>query len=319
MRHPKRSAGPIDGLRGEKGGISVEASLAMPLFLLLVLFLVCVVKLSAVQMALQSAVSQTVRQAAATMYAAYLAADAADSDNEAVNMPMADWPDAAAEIAGWLPEPAGSVISAAMKGDWGPARDLAATELGREAIEPLIRRFADAAELEPERVRLSRLSLPDLNDRRDAYLRLEVSYEFPIKVPFLNRPIVLKEAAAERVWVSDPQPAAYGGGQEDGQSAPLQIVSIEPNPLRPGRKARVVARTEPGGQVSLEVNYKSGRSKAKNLGDAAANADGLVEWTWHVSGNTTPGVWELTVKNAAGASVSMHFVVAKSGTAPDNG
>lgn len=320
MRRRKRLAGHTECRRrsNEQGSIVVEAALVMPLVILVLLVFVVLIRLCAVQMALHSAASQTARQIAAHIHPANLAWEQAIASNPLplpTSMQLSSWSEIAAEAAEWLPAPAGGLVSSALRGDFHPLQNMAATEIGRTVVDPLIREFADKAIIDPERVKLQLLTLPDLQKNNEPYLAIEVEYDFPLKLPFYGKPIVLKEQAAERVWISDAAPGRYGmeSGAED--VIPLQIVSIEPTPLRPGRKATVIVKTSPGAAVSLGVMYKSGSSKAKHLGVAAADANGFVQWTWHVSGNTTPGVWQLTASEAANLNnqVSMHFVVEKSG------
>ncbi|WP_336788227.1 TadE/TadG family type IV pilus assembly protein [Paenibacillus sp. MMO-177] len=316
MKPFKRLAGLIRRrvkARGsENGSMVLEAALVMPLLLMVLLLFLMMIRLCAVQMALQSAASQTVRQIATHIRPADLTFQKASSsipDLGSIGLPLPDWGGAMAkDAAGWLPAPADALASAVLEGSWQPVADAAATELGRGAVEPLLRQFADEAVLEKERLSLARLSLPDLKEKRQPYLTIEAEYEFPLSLPFLNRKIVLREQASERVWVSDAAPAKENAA---GDATSIQIVSIQPVPLRPGNKATVIALTSPGASASLTVNYKSGTSTAKHLGSATADANGYVRWTWLVSGNTTPGTWELTATSASGDAVSMHFNVTK--------
>lgn len=315
MKRHKRLVGLIkrQSKDGEQGSIVLEAALVMPLLLIVLLLFIVMIRLSAVQMALQSTASQTVRQIAANIHPVDLAFQQVSAhipDFEPENMPMSNWTGIAATAAEWLPDPTGAVASAVLSGDWQPFVDVASTELGRFAVEPLLQQFADEAVIEKERVKLSRLTLPDLKDKQEPYLMIEAEYEFPLKIPFLKKRILLREQASERVWVSDAVPSQASGG-EGAETIPLQIVSIEPTPLFRGNKATVVARTSPGASLSLEVMYKSGQSQAKHLGKAVADENGFVSWTWLVSGNTTPGLWELTAEAASGEKVSMHFNVVK--------
>src|SRR5690606_24183117 len=98
------------------------------------------------------------------------------------------------------------------------------------------------------------------------------------------------------VWMSDAAPAATDDAASEGaDQAPITILAVELSPLRPGMKARVVAASSPHAALNLEVRYKSGTSTAKHLGEAVADENGIVAWEWHVSGNTTPGIWEFVV------------------------
>ncbi|NBD27661.1 TadE/TadG family type IV pilus assembly protein [Paenibacillus glycinis] len=358
MRKRKRSA-PLTGKRsGESGSIALEASLVLPVVLMVILFFICLIKMNAAQMALHGAVSQTVRQAAANIHPIELAVidgssggedqpeselgssgengkdspsvgDGTDSPNGGVQQEADSSPSGAAGTASmrdeplpavrfladkledWLPAPSGPLLAAALKGDWKTIQDTAAATVGRPIIEPMLRREADAAVLDPERVRLSKLSLPDLKNKSDLSLMIEAEYSFRLGFPFTKKTIVLREQAEERVWTPDPVPAPRGDAGADSEHAPIQIVTIEPSPVRPGNKARVVVKTTPGRSLSIQVIYKSGHSVAKHLGDTVTDQEGLAEWTWLVSGNTTPGTWEIVVTASDGVSAARHFVVQK--------
>lgn len=326
MRRRKPLAGPINCTaftafaRERSGSIVLEAAIVMPILLFLLIVFSIMISLCASQMALHTAASQSVRQIAAHIYPVELAQEQLQAAGGAlvpslpVPVPMPEWSEIAADVAEWLPEPAGELVSSALRGDFRPLQNVAATELGKGIIEPYVQQYANPYILKADRVKLRYISLPDLKDKEEPYIAISLEYELPIKVPFLGTKIVLREQAYERVWVSDAEAASYGSeGETDEENAlQLQIVAIEPTPLRPGHKATVVVKTEPGASVSLGVTYKSGDSKAKHLGDATADEQGYVQWTWHVSGNTTPGIWELTVEgNDREGSISQHFAVVK--------
>jgi len=306
-----------------QGSIVIEAALVMPIVIIVLLLFIVLIRLCTLQMALHGAVTQTVKQAAAHIYPAQLAwqelkqhsADDEKEDSESGNrsVKLLPWSESAAKAAEWLPAPADLLVSSALKGDWRPFQNMAATELGRAVVEPLLHGLADEYAIDSEKIRLHALILPDLNKKEEPYLTIAAEYEFPLKLPFTGRSLVLLEQATERVWISDSLPAMYGSEAEQEERVPLQILSIEPTPVRPGRKATVTAQTSPGAVLSLDVMYKSGTSKAKNLGEATADEEGRVVWTWHVSGNTTPGVWLLTASVAGEAehAVSKHFSVEK--------
>ncbi|WP_308635958.1 TadE/TadG family type IV pilus assembly protein [Paenibacillus silvisoli] len=326
MKRRTPSAGHTDRRRGEAGSIVVEAALILPLVLMVIMFFICLIRLNLVQMALQNAVSQTVRQAAAAIRPIDLAlqqtssssAQPVNAGNEqqprtAINAlrQLPGFDAVAGQLEEWLPSPAGPLLAAALQGDWQPVVDAAATEAGRHIVEPLLRHEADKAVLNPAQLRLSKLSLPDLKGRSEVMLQVEAEYEFKLAFPFTKKTLVLKESAAERVWVSDAVPARTDESAQD-KAAPIQIVQLEPSPLNPGHRARVVVRTSPGRSVTIKVLYKSGQSTAKHLGDIVTDSEGYAEWTWLVSGNTTPGIWELIVASGDGASRSArHFVVEK--------
>lgn len=322
MRERLRPARRTDGIFGDQGGITVEASLVMPIFIFAVLFLIAVVRMAAVQMALQDTAVHAVRLAASHMHPAALAAASAsvsadapdDAREKPAAAPLGEIGSIAAEWAGELPSPAGPLLQAVLTGDWDPIADAAAARIGEAVFLPSIRRLAAESMLDPARIRLERLGLPDLTGGEDAYLRLRLAYDFPLAFPFTASSVKLTADAAARAWVSDPVPAGSRSTGSGDEPEGIVILSIEPSPLRPGRKAKVTAAGKPNARMHLEVKYKSGSSRAKNVGEAQADANGMVSWEWHVSGNTTPGTWELTVTSEDGVSVSRHFMVRKQGT-----
>ncbi|WP_219838691.1 hypothetical protein [Paenibacillus sp. R14(2021)] len=327
MKKRRRSAPLTGNKQGESGSIALEAALVLPVVLMVVIFFICMIRLNTVQMALHGAVSQTVKQAAANIHPIDLALQKRHSDDKAdegeeetatdqaqskpVREPLPAVEFVADKLENWLPSPAGPLLSAVLKGDWKPAQDAASTIIGRSIVEPMLRHEADIAVLDPERLHLSKLSLPDLKDGSDPFLSIEAEYAFKLGFPFTKGTIVLKERAAERVWTADKLPAQGSGESADPDHEPIQIVLIEPVPVRPGNKARVVVKTSPGRSLSIKVLYKSGQSVAKNLQDAVTDANGFAEWTWHVSGNTTPGVWELVVTASDGTTAARHFDIRK--------
>jgi len=314
----------VDPHRGEAGSIALEASLVLPVALVVIIFFVFLIQLSAVQMALHGAASQVTRQVAAHIYPIALAVEEASdampkglkSTSPAPLLPgVATVADA---LARWVPEPTGPMLAAAAKGDWKTLSNLAAAEAGRVMLEPLLKRAADPGLLNPEGLRLYKLSLPDLPSNTDPYVRIQAEYVFPIRLPFVNKSIILREQSEERVWLADTVMAPRDGALDDTDQLVMQIVAIEPEPLNPGRKAKLILRTDPGKRVTLSVQYKSGTSKAKHLGEATADEKGYTEWSWHVSGNTTPGIWELEVTSENGKKVGRHFVVQKRQDEPSN-
>jgi hypothetical protein len=72
------------------------------------------------------------------------------------------------------------------------------------------------------------------------------------------------------------------------------VVSVT-SPISHGANATLTAKTTPGAQCTITVNYKSGPSTASGLGAKTADNLGNVSWTWKVGANTTPGTWQIVV------------------------
>ncbi len=330
-----KSPRPDGVARAEEGSILLEAALVMPVLLLFLVLLAAFVQFSAAETALQAAADRAARQTAAHIRPAMLLLqqdgsklpesapiDSKDPGHESPfetvqkvdsspsRPQLPDWRQAAAEAAAYLPDPAGQIAAAVLQGDWKALADMAAEPVGIAVFEPFLRKAAEDTPLEPSRITLASLSLPDLEGGESGFLKLEAEYEFPLRVPFLGKKIILHRTAAERVWIPDPLPS-QGRADAPDSSSTVKITQLYPIPARPGRKATLEAVASPGIQVTLEVRYKSGNSVSKHVGTQTADASGHVEWTWLVSGNTTPGQWEVVVTTSDGASASMPFIVQK--------
>lgn len=320
----------------ERGSVTLETALVMPMFLLLVFFLLFLVQTSVIAMSLQGALTQTVRLAASAWYPLSLldqqdgetspggeaegagghaeGADAGGQPGGSQPGGTAEGPEPSSaaeklssvretlgEYGKWLPSPIGDWAAALAEGDWSPEEEAAKIAFGRLAMQ-----LADRNMLEESRFRIVSVSLPG-DDAAEAFLTLEAEYRLPFRVPFTGQPLSIRTQVRERVWAGG-SPSRAKAADTDNQTLNVKFVSLEPNPVRPGRKATLVLQAEPGAILDLSVIYKSGKSQARNLGTAVADSTGKVSWTWHVSGNTTSGEWHWVVRSEGG-SFSQPFQV----------
>ncbi|WP_373230177.1 TadE/TadG family type IV pilus assembly protein [Cohnella sp.] len=291
------------------GGVTLETALVMPIFLLFVFFLISIIQTAVISMALHSALSQTAMQAASAWYPISLGLEQARSSE--LNRQMEEWNDkwlkvneTVQQYAKWLPSPMKEWAEQVSRGSFS-LEDQAA----RLAFSQLLKQFVDARVLDSARITITSAQLPDQENRTNAYLTIQAEYVLPIQVPFTERKLVLRESVRERVWIGG-SPSLSRLTEEGKEAFTVSLVSLDPNPVRPGRKATLILRTEPGTVVDLSIVYKSGLSQAKHLGSATADASGLVSWTWHVSGRTTPGQWNWRVSTPAGGVWQESFQVA---------
>lgn len=297
------------------GGVTLESALIMPIFLMLIFFLIFMIQTSVISMALHGAVSQTVRQAASAWYPISLGLEQARSSelNKQAEILNDKWMPVKEMLSQY-----GELLPSPMK-DWAAQASQGSFSLEQKAAEiafsQLIMQFADPNILDESRLKLAEVDLPSEDDRELAYLTLNAEYILPFQVPFLGRKLIIRESARERVWIGGiPSKSTLEGTA--AQALDVTFVSLEPNPVRPGRKATLVIRTKPGTRVDLSIVYKSGISQAKNLGSAASDSSGLVSWTWHVSGRTTPGQWSWQVSSPEGGVWQQAFEVAGKSAAP---
>ncbi|WP_221469547.1 TadE/TadG family type IV pilus assembly protein [Cohnella nanjingensis] len=295
--------------RKREGSVTLEAALVMPVFMLAILFLIYLVQAATISMALHGAVSQTARQAASAWYPISAGLDKARASP--IYQKSQQWSDALAGIGEtlgrygqFLPAPIGDWAKQAADGDWNPEQIAA-----RQAFRQILLRTADPTVLRSDRLEVSSVTLPAADDLAQAYLTVQAEYRLPFQVPFIGRTLILRESASERAWIGGlPSRSMLDDGE--GKPSALSFVSLEPNPVRRGRKATLTLRAEPGATVDLTVLYKSGASQAKHLGLATADASGLVSWTWHVSGNTTIGTWSWEARTGSDSPWRQTFEVA---------
>lgn len=272
------------------GSITVEAAIVMPMLLLFILTFYLLLMIVSAQMALQATASASVQQIAAHIHPVALLVEEWDiQSNPNANQVEEGWRKLAYDISGSFPPPVNQLVQEGLKGNWWPAANLAGTYIGKDIFEVYIRSNATYPVLNSNKVELVYLQLPDLVKHTDQNVVMTLEYELPLKIPLFNQSVIIREQAMQRAWLPDPRPSNFEMGEEE--QAYIHIVSLSPNPVRPGRKATLKVVTTPNTTIELNVVYKSGSSVAKHLGSVTSDENGEAEWTWHVSGNTTEGEW----------------------------
>lgn len=328
MSISKRTS-PIDSIepspirrRDSQGSIVLEAAMVMPVFIIVIFFFIYMIQMTVISSQMQIVASNAVKQVSSHIYPVALAVSAISSDEEGDaaksesgsgwRMPSLSLEEWAGQYADALPEPLSDWIrAAARKGD-EPLQNLKNNVLEAvldPMIKPLLHPFVADTKLNEDRLHVNRVIVPDFKSGRTPYFGLEISYELPIRMPFTQKPIRLQAKAMERLWIGDTNELDQGGGDgEDGEGQPAVILS-KPEPAYAGHRALVAALIKPGTTAKLTVYYKSGVSQAKYLGDATADENGRVEWSWLVGGNTTPGTWTFIIETEDGVKTTAQFDV----------
>lgn len=310
-------------LRQRKASITIEAALLLPMTLLLLLFFVFMIHAAVIYTSLQSAALNTVKQVAAHMYPLELLAQRNITSKEENR--YSTWlrqPPVLAlkqkidytltKLQGVLPAPLNQWI--AKEREWFMEREEAIGEraqarMSQSLFKPLLIRYGVQGVLKGENIRITYVKLPDLRHKRDPYLALEVEYDLPMRVPFLHRKIILAARAVERVWIGDGPQDEYEANTPARKKQSLRFVHLTPEPIQPGRKANLTVKAMPHQLVELVIYYKSGKSQAQHIGWAMTDVNGYVSWKWHISGNTTAGIWTLVVYATDGSSGERQFTV----------
>ncbi|MNC29592.1 hypothetical protein D3C75_778420 [compost metagenome] len=213
-----------------------------------------------------------------------------------------------------LPEPIADWVRSAVKRGEDPLQKLQAeaSEGGLDlALKPVMKSYLSTDWLEYDRIHVSNVIVPELKTGTRPYFGLVVSYELPMKVPFLNQRIVLEASAVERLWIGNTDAEdgedSSGGGEEQNS-----IVILEkPSPGVANHQGRIRVKIPPNASASLSIFYKSGQSTAKYLGWKQADENGYIEWEWKIGVNTTPGTWPFVIQLQDGTSLEAAFTVVK--------
>ncbi|MCQ4086757.1 TadE/TadG family type IV pilus assembly protein [Saccharibacillus sp. JS10] len=300
----------------ERGSIVLEASLVLPIFLFLFVFLAYIVQMTAYSTVLQSTASEAAKQVSVHLYPVQMAADHLKKTEPIAKglqgFSKISFSELAATYASDLPEPIGGWVSeAAATGDvpLQSLKDEVSSAVLDPVIKPMLQPLIKDGPLKLDKLHVIGISVPTTGETNLPYFGMELTYEMPIRVPFTGKPIYIRAKAEERAWIGDT--GETGGASEtssDSSSGSATITSV-PSPAYPGSRATITAKVEPGQTATIKVVYKTGNSRARYLGQQTADASGKLSWTWLVGGNTTPGEWALVVETASGATAEASFEV----------
>lgn len=304
----------------EHGSMVVEASIVLPMFMFFVIFLIYIVQMTLISTALQSTVSDTVKTITSHIYPVSIAINKGSASSEAPSegtqtshweipkLSLRDW---ASQYSSSLPSPLNQwIMEAAIAGD-EPLQQLknqTAEAVLDPVIKPILKPFMPEGLLDFDRIHVSNVFIPNLKSGQNPYFGIEVSYELPIKVPFLNKKIVLQAKSQERLWIGDTGEGGGSGSSGEGQDSSIELLE-KPDPAVASKQAKVKVKMEPGASAQLSVYYKTGKSTAKYLGWKTADENGYIEWEWNVGFNTTPGTWPFIIETADGERMEVMFTV----------
>lgn len=179
----------------EDGSLTLEAAMVMPVFLLFVVFLATIIRISIADMALTKAANETAEVISAHVYPAVLMKEGGEAyiDDKIKNY-TGDVLDLnkAKEIGNKALEHFGIDITSIISG------------LAASAIEPKMKdRFMEAQEdglTAKGAPKVKEVEMPSSFGGGDAYLGITVTYEMKIIAPFVNKKITLQKRAYERLW-----------------------------------------------------------------------------------------------------------------------
>jgi len=135
-------------------------------------------------------------------------------------------------------------------------------------------------------------------------LRKHPSLEVSAPVTYYKHPATASETSAP---ASSPTPAAQPPASTD---VPIQVVSAEG--VHPGSKAKVIVKTSPGAEITIQVTLPGTGTISAYPADKTktAGSDGTVTWEWDVSERTRKGqgIFTFTAKKDGKEGVLVHKI-----------
>ncbi|WP_458119716.1 TadE/TadG family type IV pilus assembly protein [Paenibacillus sp. Z6-24] len=296
--------------REERGSIVLEAAMVLPIFLFVAIFLVYLVQMTLVSTALNNVTSDTARYVATHMYPVQKASEAIDASPI---MPKLSLSELASQYEGAFPSPINEWMMEAASGGDAKIEQLknqAAAAVLDAAIKPLIQQIASDNRIDYSRIHVTEVTVPDLSNKTNPYFGIEIEYELPFRVPLIFKPIVLQSRSIERLWIGDTGEFGATAQEATEKETGVKVMSV-PQPAHPESMISIKATAPPSSVVSLEIRYKSGESTAKGLGQAIADAEGNIDWTWKIPSTATTGWATYVLTTADGQKIRGTFQIAQ--------
>jgi hypothetical protein len=213
--------------REQDGGIVLEASLILPMFIAFVVGLVLFIQIAVIEMAIQSGVSEATKSIAGQLYpvrilvqeaqAKYDQSRAADMLNAAVEHVqsvrnqvtgaedfvdeyVAYIPNSLLELVRWEQEKREIGEGVAQEELLGLYESQVKPRI-LAAFTPIVLAFCGPSIENKGEFKVTYVTLPRLERDGDAYFGIEAQLTYKLPVPFMRTTIVLKKRAYERAWV----------------------------------------------------------------------------------------------------------------------
>ncbi|MFD2673055.1 TadE/TadG family type IV pilus assembly protein [Marinicrinis sediminis] len=192
----------------EEGGITLEAAIVLPFLMMFVLAMISMIRIQSAHMALQTAVSETTKVISTHMYPVKLLYD--QGMNTGIGQAItgareqlqtaSEFTDA---YAGLLPDPLPQMLDAFSK-EIGSQGGKMIDQAKMAAMKPILAVFAEDVEMDSERLQVTEVTLPNLQQPGQAYFGVEASYVVKLPIPFYEKELTITKRAKERVWIGEP-------------------------------------------------------------------------------------------------------------------
>ena len=177
-------------MNNDRGVISLEAVMVIPFFLTLIVGLLFLIRIAFVQIALQNATDEAVKQLAVLMYPLEPSIQQAATKKE-------EW---FSSFLSWAPAPMKDTIEIVLTDQ---LNDTISKPVLRQLFKPIYWHYMDRSYKDSliryDQLNIERVVIPFINND-ESMLGIEVSYQFRITLPFYQRTIMIHKRAYERVW-----------------------------------------------------------------------------------------------------------------------
>lgn len=211
----------------QKGGIVLEASLLLPVFLAFLAGLIICIQIALLEMALGAGVTEATKTIAGQVYPVRLLVQEAklklgqSRPAEIMNTAISHIQSARDQVthaeslideyAAYIPEPLVELVK------WEKEKRILGEQLATEgketlleeqlkprlnaAITPIVYAFCDSRTVPKEGFKVTSVTLPSMEAGGEAFFGIEVQLTYKLPLPFISQTIVLKKRAFERSWV----------------------------------------------------------------------------------------------------------------------
>ena len=331
----------------ENGSIVLEASLILPFFMCFILALITMIRIASVEIALQHTVSEATKQISTHMYPIGLLYDRLSETNigTQVKQKVEEYQgyreqiltaeNVANDISRFLPTELSSMLRKLTELRQGFEQGVIGgyNSSLNTIFQPMVDHYADDRILEVEQLHVTKVTLPNLQDRKEAYFGLEVRYDLPLHLPFIDKTLSFKHQAYERVWAgnattstpktpttpntgnspgnSNPSNGEEGDGteesereQEEEKREPLVIDSIT-SPVQRGRHVTIFLQGPSNSTATVRLEYQSGFFKEFTC---RSNDSGWYRCSAPIGGNSNEGEYKAII-TVSDQQVSGNFQV----------
>jgi hypothetical protein len=184
--------------KNEDGSITLEAALVIPVFMLFIVFMASIIRISVAEIALNKSVTETAQIIATHAYPATILSEGlesiADDKLSGISIGEISLTDVESLIGTTLLEFLDVNISSSNY----------IQELGNGLITPIIqKKFTENtnSNMDGSNIKVE-VDLPgSINGGSDSYLGITATYDLDLTVPFIEKTITIKKQSYERLWV----------------------------------------------------------------------------------------------------------------------